>query len=424
MTVEKGTLRSGLTIKSLSVGTALVVFWALYYVIVTGFSKQAMGQLPSIIVSFFILAMITRFFPNIGLNPQELTVVYSMIAATMGIALWWTSPNLYSSLYHLTLSPYATMAPMLQPSFWCPTDTSLLTPAITGNALVPWAAWMIPMLWWFSFTLMMALYTHFFALIMRKYIIEIERLPFPIASAANILLEAPEKSDRSTDVKSVSSSSKLRIAMIGLVLGLIIPGFYGPFNHFSPVIPALPDELNLTPYLIESLPNALLGTSFFGGLTVAILFLWPTDLLLSSFIFYLIFGVIIPVVQNLLGILTYIPGQGWLMYYYFAVVPGLAALFGATPTGPEKAVQIATITHIGAPIGIAVFSLLLAKDHIIETIKAIRKPEIEEEPYRIYWIGLIASFLGFLALLVLCEMPWPFAILSLIVFQLTNYLNI
>jgi len=413
---EKETLISGLTAKSLTVGIILVMFWALYYVIITGFSRQVMAQLPAIMVSFFILTIISRFLPNFGLNPNELTVVYSMIASTMGISLWWTAPNLYSSLYHLTLSPYASIAPNLQPPFWCPTDTNLLTPALTGNAPVPWSAWTIPILWWFSFTFVMMLYTQFFALIMRKHLIDIEKLPFPIATAANMLIARQESEE-------TGPSFMKRIALIGIVLGLIVPGFFGPFNHFSPVIPALSDELNLSPYLIETLPNALLGASFFGGLTVAILFLWPTDLLLSSFVFYIIFGVIIPVVQVSMGILPYISGQVPLMYYYINVVPGLGGLM-VSPDQAANAVQIATITHIGAPMGIAFFSLLLAKDHIIQTIKAIKNPEIEDEPYRIYWIGLIASSIAFIGLLVLCEMPVLFAILSLIVFQFYNLLNI
>ncbi len=420
MTKEKETLTSGLTAKSLVIGTILVVFWALYYVIVTGFSKTVMAQLPAILVSFFILTIVSQLLPRIGLNPHELTVVYSMIASTMGIALWWTAPNLYSSLYHLTLSPYAAIAPKYQPPFWCPTDTSLLTPAITGNSVVPWGAWTMPMLWWFSFTLMMVLYTHFFALIMRKQLIEIEKLPFPIATAAHMLIGA-ESSEETK--KGILSSPKLRLAFVGIILGLIIPGFFGPFNKFVPTIPALNDELNLNPYLIETLPNALLGSSFFGGLTVAILFLWPTDLLLSSFVFYIIFGIIIPVVQVMMGILPYIPGQVPLMYYYINIVPGLGGIF-VPPAQAANAVQIATITHIGAPMGIAVFSLILAKDHLIKTIKAIKNPEIEDEPYRIYWIGLILSFIGFLGLLVLCEMPAIFAVLSLIVFQFNNLLNI
>jgi hypothetical protein len=415
--MKKGeTLISGLTVKSITIGTALVIFWALYYVIVTGFSKTVMAQLPSILVTFFMLTMIGRVMPKARLNPHELTVVYSMIASTMGMALWWTAPNLYSSLYHLTQSPNAAVAPKYQPTFWCPTDISVLTPAYTGNAPVPWGEWTIPMLWWFSFSLMLILYTHFFALIMRKQFVDIEKLPFPIASAAHILMETE-------DEKSTSFNSKLRIALVGIVLGLIIPGFFGPFHTFLPTIPSLSDELNLNPYLIETLPNALLGASFFGGLTVAVLFLWPTDLLLSSFVFYVTFGIIIPVVQVKMGILPYIPGQVPLMYYYINVVPGLGGIFVPAEQA-SKAVQIATITHIGAPMGIAVFSLLLAKDHIIKTIKAIKNPEIEDEPYRIYWIGLIASFLGFLGLLVLCEMPILFAILSLIVFQFYNLLNI
>ena len=421
---EKETLTSGLTVKSLTVGTALVIFWSLYYVIVTGFSKTVMAQLPAILVTFFILAIISKFAPAVGLNPHELTVVYSMMASTMGIALWWTAPNLYSSLYHLTLSPFASVAPTYQPPFWCPTDIDLLTPALTGNSAVPWSAWIVPLLWWFSFTLMLTLYTYFFALIMRKQLIDIEKLPFPIANATYILIgaEEPKESERSAK-RGASSSSKLRISLIGMILGLVIPGFFGPFHQISPAIPALSDELNLNPYLIESLPNALLGASFFGGLTVTILFLWPTDLLLSSFVFYIIFGIIIPVVQVSMGILPYIPGQVPLMYYYINVVPGLGGIY-VPPAQAANAVQIATITHIGAPMGIAFFSLLLAKDHIIKTIKAIKNPEIEDEPYRIYWIGLIASFLGFLALLVICEMPVLFAILSLIVFQFYNLLNI
>lgn len=415
MTEKNETLISGLTLKSLTVGIALVVFWAFFYVFVTGFSKQVMAQLPAIMVSFFILTIISRFIPNFGLNPQELTVVYSMIASTMGISLWWTAPNLYSSLYHLTLSPYASVASNLQPPFWCPTDTSLLTPALTGNSPTPWGAWAVPLLWWFSFTLVMMLYTHFFALIMRKHLIEIEKLPFPIATAADMLIPKQETETERSPMK--------RIALIGILLGLIVPGFFGPFNHFNPVIPALPDELNLSPYLIETLPNALLGASFFGGLTVAILFLWPTDLLLSSFVFYVIFGVIIPAVQVWMGILPYFPGQVPLMYYYINIVPGLGGLL-VSPDQAAKAVQIATITHIGAPMGIAFFSLLLAKDHIIQTIKAIKKPEIEDEPYRLYWIGLIASSIASVALLVLCEMPVLFAILSLVVFQFYNLLNI
>ena len=75
MSEEKETLISGLTAKSLTVGIILVMFWALYYVIITGFSRQVMAQLPAIMVSFFILTIISRFLPNFGFNHGHFPMV-------------------------------------------------------------------------------------------------------------------------------------------------------------------------------------------------------------------------------------------------------------------------------------------------------------------------------------------------------------
>jgi len=297
------------------------------------------------------------------LNPKELILIYSMMIAASAVPCWGFMLNLIpiiSGLFYFA-SPENEWAELIHPylkDFLVPQDKRAITSFFEGtytNPSMPWKPWITPLLWWFTFMMVLYLVMVCMMIIMRKQWVRNERLTFPLTI---LPLEMTGK-----------TFFKQRLMWIGFFIPFVILSM-NALHHYFPTVPML----NLrkwiglyrgSTYLILNLSFSILGFSYLVNLDVS-LSLWLFHLLSKA--------------------------ETVLFSVFNYSIPGGTPLFcGSSP--------MTTHQGMGAMIVFVVFIFWMSRRHLSDVFRSIFKGRKESDGQSLsmaFWgiiLGII--FMGF-----------------------------
>ena len=232
-----------------------------------------------------------------------------------------------------------------------------------SDAMIPWDAWIGPLLWWGLFLMALALVTSAIVAILRHQWVDRERLPFPLAEAPLAMTEEHEGR------AGVPVLVKNRLFWVGLLIPLfvIIWNIAGYFSHLVPEIRLMASH-NMPlgrgfPSLRLKLHFFIIGFSYFTNL----------DVLFSLWFFYLL-GVIQTGVFERLG--------------YTIGASDIWGSRGGAALGWQAMGAFFTFTSVG---------LWMAREHLGRVLRKVihDDPEIDDsEEFMSYRVALFAGGLG------------------------------
>lgn len=393
--------------RSLVLGLMLAVLFEIGYIIVNGFSGQALTGFQGALVCTFILMLISRLLGKSRFTPQEISVIYAILLPTLGICLVISYTVWDSMLQNIDgFGSFIGLSDTLQPDFWAPKDPNILDQAKNGGVPVPWGAWSTSLGYWGSVYIVMMLLMIFGGTFMRRQVIEIERMPFPLLDPALEILKCHEAKS-SEGFMPLFKQFSFKLILLGVIIGFVyeflfvssqlIPGF-------SPVSSTL--ELCWGP-LGDALPMANLQISYSIS-TIAMGLLVPLDILFSIAVTFIIAFVIWPPITVSVFGQTF--DRGWDSW--------LRSIIAWINPSPWRLYE----WGYGALLGIGLVPFILGRKYFIESLKSIIKPskEIEDKEaigYRYIFIGIIILWLIYAALMLQSNVviyhaiTWPWVLL-------------
>ncbi|HTL52109.1 MAG TPA: DUF6785 family protein, partial [Planctomycetota bacterium] len=186
---------------------------------------------------------------------------------------------------------------------------------------VPWKLWLLPMAYWAAVMLAFHGLAFAFLLSMRKVWVEAERLPFPYAILPERLERGVPPGPGVPDQQSVFPRWWLYIPFL-IGLGLCLPHFWDISEHS--INPPPPNPLNNTKDLSVEGWDIRLNMDTW---VLALLLLFPLDLLFTALFFFFIGAYAVPYLAKLCGIEGF--GQN-LIPYQMLRMGGFLGLFLGT----------------------------------------------------------------------------------------------
>ncbi|MGD8544543.1 MAG: hypothetical protein PVH12_00055 [Candidatus Bathyarchaeota archaeon] len=405
------TVKKGLTLRAYLIGILVVAGLTILIHLLGGFTQQFPETTAnSIIFGIFVTFLFSLFAHKINLTRQEYTAIYSMILVSTVFAATWTF-TMYGQVIQTMGNPFwqGLLERVDMPRIFVPTDPDLIIPAFTGGAQVPWGAWLIPMFYWISLSLTICFSGLFLSCIMRRQYVEVETLPFPIATPIISL----------TEKKSFWHLPNRRYLMIGMLICFLWP--YNLAALLNAIHPPLNIQLqgtvDLGPYLWAYLPMAVLTLSWSNLAVLAFALLVPTDILLTTVLLHFIFLWIIPPIEVAMGTLVAPPE--------YASAGGLNPFARLADSAYKGPIHFLDILKWGGMLGLGIIPLFFQWRHLWGSLKAIihPNPEVEDdEPllYRWAWIGFGLTTLFAIILMYIAGTPLLVGVVFMILFSLLN----
>lgn len=225
-------------------------------------------------------------------------------------------PGLVTGFYGSFANPKGQYYPLLQtvPEWMVPgaPNSRVAIDAFEGGTPVPWDAWVGPLLGWSILFVALFLTSYCLSLLLRERWLETERLSFPLLEMPAALI------DGSTDERPLFRS---RPFLWGAALPVALFAVNG-INHFFPELPKIGTALDFDGFLLDEPFKAMapFESPFvfsFSPILVAIAYLSPVEVSLSTWVFYGVTRVLMLVVE-LAGLSeyrgTFLPNAGsvWL----------------------------------------------------------------------------------------------------------------
>ncbi|MFX0208147.1 MAG: DUF6785 family protein [Candidatus Hodarchaeota archaeon] len=404
--------RTGLTKRSLIIALAILLVWGLMSIFAGNFGSAThiFIEEMSILFPFFLLifglqALEKIRIGGVRLTRQELTFIWGMLVVGIPIT---NSGFLAGRLLLNAMFAYSPGSGSYVPSsfvnhliFWGPTSPAEHDAAFEGGVLPNMAEWILPIIFWAITSIAWAFMCLFLIQIFRKPWVDVERLAFPLAQPVQELLEAP---------LAIPSEKRKRYTWIafGSLLGFIWSSFeflrvvfpdWGDFFANIDILGIQPGrawavriDLGQVLGLSSILPNAFLEARP-EPIMIAVFLLVSLNVLLSALVFYLLFWVIVPIVETELGLIA--PPTG------VASPPDIDLGFAKV-----GGMSLFTFGEFGILFGCAIWAILLQRRYLWRTIQAIWDPSIIDEsgepiPYRVAWIGFLGCALVFLGSLLI-----------------------
>jgi len=364
-------------VKSIIIGIILVTIWNLFSVFAValyGWDLWYMTPIYGPLVFISLYALLTSYLRVPRLNIDELIIVYSMFLVSSGTGL--LIANWIPVLAYTAFMDVMKQVRELIPDLWVPRDLEVLRGAFYGGE-VPWNAWLPTLAYWITFIITICLNQLLFAYILRKEIVEVKSLPFPIGEAAVSVINISYEKNK---------SKKLSYLTLGFALSLV---YYLP-SLISAIYPqfAVPRY-----WFLEwdgttlSLPNAAIHMNL-NPTWIAFCFMLPLDLLITSSLTYLLLFIVLPPILVWTGLQAYHPEQFDFGNYVWV---GFWA-----PEGPN----FPSVMGWGGLLGLGISVIVFNYRHIAETFKkALGKIKNHEEPYGILWVSWIITFILFISFL-------------------------
>lgn len=347
---------------------------------------------------------------------HDLAFIYSMIVPAvfigspqLGIGVDSTV-SLQSAMANPSFADFITkyLSPLRGPWY----DYALLEQMVGGQVAVPWSAWTSSVGWHFLYFLSILYFSVFASALIRRQVVDVEELPFPLERGMNGLFL----------LSSASKENKKRLITDKLFLLAFVIGFVFSFilwcGHYF-ATPELNLEAELTQYTWGMKTDFTQFALFTGALSFwftpenfALGLLQPIEISLSVVAWYLILYDILPPIFVAAGQMNAIqPGAGSAGFVWWD-----ANHFWSSPQ---------TIFHqgyvpftFGVMIAIGIFPLIKYRSSLVNSMRsvigAVSEPaESEALPYRYLWLGFVASGLLFIVAQLMANVVWWLAILML-----------
>lgn len=334
------------------------------------------GFFLSYIYLLLINELVGRIKPSWRLSIQEITVLYIpfifatgmyyyMAGTTQTGFIFVDTAGMISAVWAKVAEPYATNWAAAIPPFWVPTDLAVTEAAYSGlrpGETLNWGAWTVPMLYWGAYYFIWIILGQLWGVLFRKPFIEDEKLPFiattPITYATKTYYDIDPQTNKSRLFSLKQTHTKIFwIFFVGGLIGGIVP-------IIMEIIPALPAELagvwgsvsfDYTPYTRDVLPGAQFAGWLDNVMWPVFIFL-PFDFLAAFIIAWIVFGIIVPVVLVRTGAAPYEVGVETYTSWYFGWRPPFHYAFFAMT---------------GMVMGIGIWTIYLARNHIVKAFNAI-----------------------------------------------------
>jgi len=384
--------RNPLTARAFAIGLIWAIIVAFMSVVNAGLSGQSnpgIDRVPWMMLIMLILSIIvTPMLRSMKFSTGELVVVYVM---TM-VNAFGGGKAFGSLMYPLSALSSDTLGSLAQdwmPDIWFPKDRAIWEPMLAGGAPVPWSAWVVPMLYWIIIQLFWVGIGLSFGLILRRSILEVERLPFPYTQVLEPIVVKPER--------PLKERLHPKLFIIGLVIGFFIQGTY---FLFPKVIPGFPQIYPVGFWGIKGYDfGEILGADIYRNQLLvfffenapsafSLFFLLPTKVLGSALLVHFIWANIVPYTEVTLGMVTNLGNWG-----LYSLIGWAITMIGTSfePTG----IQWYTFFTIGFPVGYVLTYLFFVRKSIATSLKEAISGERTES---LAWIFFIISIIGYLAL--------------------------
>jgi hypothetical protein len=312
---------------------------------------------PMASFAFLLVLPLLRKFEYLRKRVDNEMVAYLFIAA---LCVSWTGNQMYCTEMETYFSdriqfPADTMNYI--PSTMAP-STAALTPWVTGGAGVPWGDWAPVILWWSARHIFIVLLMVSLTVILRKSWIDMERIPFQQSIMAYELAKV-----------SMGGRSKLlqsKAFAVGILLGIV---FQLPI-FLSYIYPWFPDiygwRVNTCStgayYVPAGSPLlAIIGLSNIqkNPATYALMFLAPLKVLFSTWVWYIVYLVLIQI--------------SWVEGFYTGmdVENGCCRGYSGRDTplwGPPF--KFMALSFAGGFSALAIIYLFLNRTYLAQTLKA------------------------------------------------------
>lgn len=391
-------LRSGLTLRAIAVATIIallytvpLIWWMRYSSARFAVRRLSPMAMHLMFLTFIvaITAVITRKSLSKAFSSQELTVIYSILAATLPIP-WALGIVTYSWLLTpLRVGDYPGVWQAV-PDFWLPKSLGvdvIWTGGIGLSEFIPVS------LLWSAVTAVLYVFSYSIGLLLRKPFLEVEKLPYPLVTPASFVIEKASTAEEG----GLPAILKSKLFWIALLIGWLVNFYYSPTGgggqgsglELLLGYPS-PEPYMAYTYLSGKLPSPFTNIVMawdFDALGIGLYLLFPLDILLTGIIFHVLCYIIWPIIQVSTGLVKPQPGGGeW----------GAYGIVNSTDVFvPES------FLDVGAYIGIGLLALWVIRKPLIESFRHAIKGTGDEKPfsYRTIWMLIIVTALiltGFL----------------------------
>jgi len=334
-----------------------------------------------IFAPIFIVGAISYFMPkSFRLTPQDMAVIHTMVLTS------WFVPTVRGGVMWIFWipsstsmgTPYDTQFFQSTSNLLYPTDPAVYDAFYFGGTL-PWGAWTVPVMFWISFSLITYLICFLVGTLFRRVYIEVESLPFPLATGAAKIIESTSTS------KEIDEGAKFKWLLLGFVIGVV--GSMGMWlNEFVSSIPSFVPATDLTPLAI--IPYAPILISVDPGL-ISVCYMMPVTMLISAVFFSVVYFWIFPAIKaTILGEPPFTPGTPFhVATFRINQLPVNWIRGGWSPSLFAWAI---IITCVIWPI----FRLRSSYAPIFRgLLKRVKGEEREPLPYKWTWISIIVLML-------------------------------
>jgi hypothetical protein len=401
-------LKSGLTARALGIGILWVIVSIIWQTVFWALSTVPIGNMPGAeqltglpVVGIFF-SFITILIGNVALSSklrftkQEQTVVYAMVL------LSGAPVGMYQGWFYLTATYGIRRTPNDVPLSWIPSHIvplkEFVDPALTGRVAVPWGAVAGFMTTFILTFCLWGFYGLISGFILRRQLIEIQRLPFPYATPAIELINQTEE----VDGKPALANFKLgrtKALWAGIAVGFLCY-FYWLLNALAPSIFPVPWSytweggffwnLDGAPINLWTVLPQVMGCFWLNPELIAFAYLVPTDILLSAGWGWWIFTWLVPIIEDALAITPKYAGAThcYSPYWFY---------------GMSNGIRHALAFDWGGILGLGIAMIVLNAKYLARTLKGPRESgESEKEgmSYRTMWLILFIIFIIFFVYLV------------------------
>jgi len=294
-------------------------------------------------------------------SKQELAILFALMVMSLDTAIMMDTMSV--GLWYRFIPQSAGVNPMWIPSFFAPTERTLIEGTLLGKASVPWGPLMPFIAYWIVYFIAMFAFSLFCMEILRKKFIEVDRLSYPgvrpsfeVIRMATEIPTAQSKPSRLPSMFNIGLNKYFYIGFFTLGLG------FGAPSVLAYTFP----ELGIPPFACAGRFPVYPLADFFAANTwhivgdarwvptdAFLMYLVPMDILATLVIYQIISYIIYPIIGTATGIMA--PG-----------VPG--ATYQAT-AGPFRTLVFAAWVMVGLGIWVPILSWRYIKDSLTGALK-------------------------------------------------------
>ena len=379
------------TAKALVLGLIMGFVWVISQIImgvIGGYMWTGEAAAAMMVVTYAVFSLLGG-----KARPEEYGVVYGITETACCAALGYQFA--FPSTVYIFIAPQFRKYAEFLPSYMAPASKSVLKAAAKGGP-VTWGEWAVPLAFYMILGLVLFMLSVFTILPFRRQVIEVERMPFPVATAAAAVVRITAAKEHPERAKWLWLG-----LLIGLVWGLLLPDSL--LTAMGVKWEGLSTERDFTGRLQKVLPGSALMFPEATPDLVCWFYLIPLEVQITTFIASIFFYVILASIQVKAGWLSYTPDQTYTDYLIESATHGIG------------------YWHLGDGLylAIGVVPIFIAYRYLKDTLSRIARPQPDEKetepmPYRYMWLGMAALFLIALGIFVKIGLPAPLTIIMLL----------